>query len=83
MTMSSRSAYWRWFLVVLLLAGACWTGNLTLYNWWAAGGPASHPEHFEQRASLFSGITVTLVFFSLVLVAAELLRIRAGKGAKS
>jgi len=43
---------------VLLLAGACYTANLTLYNWWAAGGPpVAEPQRFKSRGNLFCGTT--------------------------
>jgi hypothetical protein len=30
---------WRWLLAVALLLAAGWSLKLTLFNWWAAGGP--------------------------------------------
>lgn len=58
-----------WLIVILLLGGACWTGNLTLFNWWAASGPPTrHPEIFEHRGNVF-GIATLLLFLAAVLLA--------------
>jgi hypothetical protein len=34
-----------WLLAAILLLAAGWSLNLTLFNWWAAGGPpTTQPE---------------------------------------
>jgi hypothetical protein len=51
----------RWLLVAVLVAASLWTANLTLYNWWAAGGPPTpHPELYEQRGNVFAVATLVL-----------------------
>lgn len=53
----------RWILVVVLLVGSLRTANLTLYNYWAAGGPPTpNPEMYETRGNIFA--VVTLFFFA-------------------
>ena len=40
----------RWIIVTVLVAVSLWTANLTLYNWWAAGGPPTpNPQEYESR----------------------------------
>lgn len=74
----SRLRPWRWILPVLLLAGACWTGNLTLFNYWAAGGPPTpHPEIYEQRGNFFFAVTVALLLAAAVLIVVYVRRRRA------
>lgn len=75
MSKMAHARLWRWALPVLLVVGACWTGNLTLFNWWAAGGPATpHPEIYEQRGNLFFALTVALLLVAAVLVVVSLRR---------
>jgi hypothetical protein len=39
---------------VLLFLAFLWSVNLTLYNWWAAGGPpVEHPEIYRHRGNVF------------------------------
>lgn len=77
MSKMAGSRLWRWALPVLLVVRACWTGNLTLFNWWAAGGPPTpHPEIYEQRGNLFFGLTVALLLAALVLVVVNIRRKR-------
>ena len=53
----------RWLIVVVLLAVSLWTAKLTLYNWWAAGGPPTpYPEQYEMRGKVFA--VTTLLFFA-------------------
>jgi hypothetical protein len=55
--------------VLLLAAG--WSFNLTLYNWWAAGGPpVPHPELYEHRGNVFCAATAVLFagFVSVVVM---------------
>jgi len=76
----ARSGLWRWALLALLVAGACWAGNLTLFNWWAAGGPPTpQPEVYEQRGNLFFALTVALLLLALLLVVVNLRRSRAAR----
>lgn len=59
----------RWIVVATLLAISIWTANLTLYNWWAAGGPPTpNPQEYESRGNLFA--VVTLLLFSAAIVVA-------------
>lgn len=67
----------RWILPVVLIVGVCWTGTLTLFNWWAAGGPPSgHPEVYEHRGNLFFIVTAVLLVSVLLLVARN---VKSGK----
>lgn len=53
---------WRWVIAAGLLVSSLWFGNLTLYNWWAAGGPPSpHPEIYAFRGNVF--LVLTCLFF--------------------
>lgn len=71
-----RSQIWRWLLVVFLFGASCWFANLTLYNWWAAGGPPTpHPEVYARRGNLFLFVTCCL-FLAAVLLAWINLRAR-------
>lgn len=48
-------------LVIVLLAVSLWTANLTLFNWWAAGGPPTpNAEHYAMRGNVFAGATLLL-----------------------
>ena len=71
----ARFRHWRWLVPVLLLAGACWTGNLTLFNYWAAGGPpTAHAELYEHRGNLFLAVTIALLLAAVVVGAINLRR---------
>lgn len=60
---------WRWLLAAVLLLAVAWSANLTLYNWWAAGGPPTpHPEVYEHCGNVF--FAVTLVLFTAFLFVA-------------
>jgi hypothetical protein len=51
----------RWLIVVVLLAVSLWTANLTLFNWWAAGGPPMpNPEQYVMRGNVFAVVTLLL-----------------------
>jgi hypothetical protein len=51
----------RWIFVAILFAAALWSANLTLYNWWAAGGPPTPtPQLYATRGNIFA--VVTLLF---------------------
>jgi len=55
------SGVFAWSAVVILIAAACWTANLTFYNWWAAGGPpTATPKQFEMRGNAFAVVTLLL-----------------------
>jgi hypothetical protein len=59
-----RPQVWRWIAAGALLLAFFWFANLTLYNWWAAGGPPTpHPERYAARATAF------LVVSGLLLIA--------------
>jgi len=67
----------RWTVLLLLLAGACWSGNLALFNWWAAGGPpTAHPEIYEHRGNVFFGVTLLFLLLGLALLIVNLRRSR-------
>ena len=52
----------RWIVVGVLLAVSLWTANLTLFNWWAAGGPPTpNPQEYAMRGNLF-GLATLLLF---------------------
>jgi hypothetical protein len=45
-------------LCLLLLMGFAWSANLTLFNYWASGGPpVEHPEIYRHRGNVFSAIS--------------------------
>lgn len=74
---SRRWRFVRWLVFLLLLAGACWTGNLTLFNWWAAGGPpTAYPELYEHRGNFFCGVTLSLLLLAGLLLVVNLRRRR-------
>lgn len=51
----------RWALFVVLIVATCWAANLTLYNWWAAGGPPTpNPQQFAARGNIFAVATLLL-----------------------
>lgn len=61
----------RWLLAAVLLLAAGWSLNLTLFNWWAAGGPPTpQPELYELRGNVFLAATVVLFagFVSVVVI---------------
>ncbi len=79
MTKLARFRLWRWALPTLLVVGACWTGNLTLFNWWTAGGPPTpHPEIYEQRGNLFFALTVLMALLALAALFINLRSKRSG-----
>lgn len=50
-------------LAIVLLAVSVWTANLTLFNWWAAGGPPTpNPQQYATRGNIFA--VATLLLFS-------------------
>jgi membrane protein DedA with SNARE-associated domain len=66
----------QWIVVATLLAISIWTANLTLYNWWAAGGPPTpNPQEYESRGNIFA--VVTLLLFSAAVAVALLNRKRS------
>ena len=75
-----RTRHWYWALMALLVAGAFWTGNLALFNWWAAGGPPSpQPEVYEQRGNIFFALTVALLLLAFLLVVVNRKRNKASR----
>jgi hypothetical protein len=57
-----------WLLAIILLAAFLWSLNLTMFNWWASGGPpVEHPEAYRARGNIFFAIAL-LLGFSLVVV---------------
>jgi hypothetical protein len=70
----------RWGIALVLLAVSVWTANLTLYNWWAAGGPPTpNPQMYETRGNIFA--VVTLLLFSAAVAVALLNWKRSRRGA--
>lgn len=58
-----RASTARWLLAIVLLAVSLWTANLTLFNWWAAGGPPTpNPQQYATRGNVFA--VATLLLFS-------------------
>ena len=56
-----RASTTRWIFAVVLLAVSIWTANLTLFNWWAAGGPPTpNPQQFATRGNIFAIATLLL-----------------------
>lgn len=56
----------RWALFVVLVIATCWTANLTLFNWWLAGGPPTPtPRLYGERGNIFAVMTL-LLFASAV-----------------
>ena len=71
------SAIFRWLLPILLFAASCWTAKLTLFNWWAAGGPpVLNPQPFEDRGNFFAIVTLLLFAGAAILSAFNLKRPR-------
>ncbi len=61
----------RWIIVAALVAVSMWTANLTLYNWWAAGGPPTpNPQVYETRGNTFAAVTL-LLFTGAVVIALQ------------
>jgi hypothetical protein len=68
-----------WLPSVLLLVAFAWSLNLTLFNWWASGGPpVQHPEIYRHRGNVFCGIS--FVLFLNFIVAAWVLARRRKRG---
>ena len=68
-----------WLLSVLLFVAFAWSLNLTLFNWWASGGPpVQHPEIYRHRGNVFCGIS--FVLFLNFIVAAWVLARRRKRG---
>lgn len=63
----------------LLLVASCWAANLTMGNWWAAGGPPT-PEParsaYLERGNFFFWITCVGVLSAVSLGLWSWLRIR-------
>jgi hypothetical protein len=58
----------RWILLVALILVMCLTVNLTLYNWWLAGGPPTADPHVhERRGNIFAAVTSILLGSVLVV----------------
>lgn len=56
-----RASTARWIFAALLLAASLWAANLTLYNYWAAGGPPTpNPQMYETRGNIFAVATLVL-----------------------
>jgi hypothetical protein len=57
-----RSRVLGWLLVALLWAAALWSTNLTLYNWWAAGGPPMpDSSRYAYRGDIFCAVSILLL----------------------
>jgi hypothetical protein len=65
-------------LTVLLFLAFLWSVNLTLYNWWAAGGPPTeHPDLYRQRGNMFFAIGWGLLAAIALLIRALILLTKA------
>lgn len=52
----------RWLVVAVLMVASVWMANVTLFNWWAAGGPPTpNPQQFETRGNVFAIVTLLLL----------------------
>jgi hypothetical protein len=61
MELAMRASTVRWLAIFGLLAVSVWTANLTLFNWWAAGGPPTpNPQQFATRGNVFAIATLLL-----------------------
>jgi hypothetical protein len=57
-----RASTARWSLAFVLLAVSIWTANLTIFNWWAAGGPPTpSPQQYVMRGNVFAVATLLLL----------------------
>ena len=71
-----------WLLPVLLFMAFAWSLNLTLFNWWASGGPpVEHPGIYRHRGNVFSGIS--FVLFLTFIVAVWVLARRRKRGSSA
>jgi len=65
----ARARAWLWRMLVFVLVTAVYTSNLTLFNYWASGGPPSpQPEIYEQRGNFFFELTAALLLIAVLLV---------------
>jgi hypothetical protein len=62
--------FWRWTLNVAALLLSLWFANLTLFNWWAAGGPPNpHHEVYAFRGQVFFALAcLCFIGFGVLLV---------------
>jgi hypothetical protein len=68
---------WRWLLVGLLIVLFLWFGNLTLFNWWAAGGPPTpHPERYASRGIVFFTLTCLSLLGAIILAVVNVRRMK-------
>ena len=57
-----RASTARWLVIIVLVGVSTWTANLTLFNWWAAGGPPTpNPQQFAMRGNIFAVATLLLI----------------------
>jgi hypothetical protein len=71
---------WRWIAVACLLAIGLWFANLTLFNWWAAGGPPTpHPERFATRGNAFFFATCGFLLAAVFLAVMNYRRMKGPK----
>ena len=71
---------WRWSLAAVLLLATAWSANLTLFNWWAAGGPpVNDVRTYELHGNVFSLATVLLV---VAFVAVVVMNVRHSRRTK-
>ncbi len=56
-----RASTMRWLVTIALVAVSMWTANLTLFNWWAAGGPPTpNSQQFAMRGNIYAVATLLL-----------------------
>jgi len=59
------------FFAVLLFFAFLWSINLTLFNWWAAGGPpVQYPEIYRHRGNVFFAVGWGLLVGLVLLIRA-------------
>jgi ABC-type transport system involved in multi-copper enzyme maturation permease subunit len=79
---SKFKTFMLWLLPVLLFIVFAWSLNLTLFNWWAGGGPpVQHPEIYRHRGNVFCGIS--FVLFLTFIVAVWVLARRRKRGSSA
>ena len=48
--------------MVVLLAVSLWMANITLFNWWSAGGPpTANAQQFAARGNVFAIVSLVLL----------------------
>jgi len=60
--------FWRWALVVGLVALAAWSANLTAAFWWAGGGPPTpYANWYHSWGNTYFAVTSVLMLLAILL----------------